>query len=236
VTTRTTDRRFTEPLYTVAEAARFVAVPASTLGTWSKGYVRRPVGRSAVQGAPIITSLPASVGNPTIPFGGLAEAMVLAAFRKSGVSLQHIRRAVDVLSREMGVEHALASRRLYTDGAKMLFDYADDRGDEELAGLTEVVSRQRVFSQVVRDYLRRIEYADDPWAVRVISPATARPVVVADPARAFGQPIFTAGAAPVESLESRIKAGDRPDEVADDFGVPLEDVAEYLHILLPVAA
>lgn len=234
--TKRNDRRFTEPLCTVAEAARFVAVPSSTFGTWSKGYVRRPVGRTVVQGAPIITSLAASPGHPTIPFGGLAEAMVLAAFRRSRVSLQHIRRAVDVLSHEMGIEHALASRRLYTDGASILFDYAGDRGDEELAGLTEVVSRQRVFSQVIRDYLSRIDYADDPWAVRIISPATARPVVVADPARAFGQPIFAAGAAPVESIESRIKAGDRPDDVAEDFGVPLQDVAEYLHILLPVAA
>ncbi len=232
----TRDRRFTEPVYTVAEAARFLGVPPSTLGTWSKGYVRRPADRPAVRGAPIITSVSADPGWPTIPFGGLVEAMVLAAFRTSGVSLQHIRRAVDVLAREMKIEHALASRRLYTNGAKILFDYADHRGDDELAGLTEVVSQQRVFSSVVRDYLRRIEYASDPWAVRVTSPATARPVVVADPARGFGQPIFVTGAAPVESVESRIKAGERPDEVAADFGVPLEDVAEYLHILLPVAA
>jgi uncharacterized protein (DUF433 family) len=149
-----TDPRFTDPLYTVAEASRFLGVPASTLGTWSKGYVRQPSGRSTVRGDPIITSIAKDPGEPTIPFGGLAEAMVLA----------------------------------------------------------------------------------DPWAVRVISPATARPIVVADPSRAFGQPIFATGAAPVESAESRIKAGERPDEVAADFGVPLEDVAEYLHILLPVAA
>lgn len=230
------DPRFSQPLYTVAEAARFLGVPPSTLGTWAKGYIRRPRGRAIVQGAPIITSVAADAGRPTIPFGGLAEAMVLAAFRESGVSLQHIRAAVDVLSREMGVEHALASRRLYADGAKVLFDYADERGDEELVGLTEVVSRQRVFAPVIQDYLRRIDYADDAWAVRITSPATARPVVVADPRRAFGQPIFARGAAPVESIESRIKAGERADEVAADFGVPLDDVAEYLHILLPLAA
>jgi uncharacterized protein (DUF433 family) len=162
--------------------------------------------------------------------------MVLTAFRRAGVSLQHIRAAVTVLSNEMGIEHALASRRLYADGAKVLFDYADGRGDEELLGLTEVVSRQRVFAPVVQGYLQRIEYADDRWAVRITSPATARPVVVADPERAFGQPIFAHGAAPVESIESRIRAGERADDVAADFGVPLEDVAEYLHILLPLAA
>lgn len=235
---KTTERdpRFSQPLYTVAEASRFLGVPSSTLGTWAKGYVRHPAGRPIVHGAPIITSIEAIPGSPTIPFGGLAEAMVLAAFRESGISLQHIRAAVDVLSREMGIEHALASRRLYADGAKVLFDYADERGDDELVGLTEVVSRQRVFAPVIQDYLRRIEYADDPWAVRITSPATARPVVVADPQRAFGQPIFARGAAPVESIESRIRAGDRADEVAADFGVPLDDVAECLHILLPLAA
>lgn len=230
------DRRFTVPLYTVAEAARFLAVPPSTLGTWSKGYVRRPAGRPTVHGAAIVTSLPAERGWPSIPFGGLAEAMVLAAFRRSGVSLQHIRLAVDVLSREMEVEHALASRRLYSDGAVILFDYADRQSDDELAGLTEVVSHQRVFSAVVRDYLERIEYGDDLWAVRVTSPATPRPVVEADPARAFGQPIFKRGAAPVESIESRIKAGEAIDHVAADFGVPADDVAEYLRVPLPVAA
>ena len=230
------DKRFTVPLYTLSEASRFLAVPASTLGTWAKGYVRRPSGRQEVHGDAIVTSLEAERGWPTIPFGGLAEAMVLAAFRRSGVSLQHIRRAVNVLEREIGVAHALASSRLYVDGAVILFDYADREGDEELAGLTQVVSRQRVFAPVVRDYLERIEYRDDPWAVRVASPATRRPVVVVDPSFAFGQPLFRHGMAPVESVESRIRAGESLDEVAADFGVPVDDVAEYLRVPLPAAA
>jgi hypothetical protein len=36
--------------------------------------------------------------------------------------MQRIRPAIDVLSQEVGLEHALASRRLYTDGAEVLFD------------------------------------------------------------------------------------------------------------------
>jgi hypothetical protein len=68
----------------------------------------------------------------------------------------------------------------------ILYDYAS-REDEELEGLTEVVSRQQVFSPTVAGYLRRIEYASDGWASTLISPATPRPVVVADPTRSFGQ-------------------------------------------------
>lgn len=37
--------------------------------------------------------------------------------------LQRIRPALDALDREFGVAHALASRRLYTDGAEVLYDH-----------------------------------------------------------------------------------------------------------------
>ncbi|CAN5248891.1 DUF433 domain-containing protein [soil metagenome] len=228
--------RFVAPLYTVAEAARFLGVPTSTLATWAKGYVRRPPGRAEVRGAPIISSVEAPRNFPVIPFIGLAEGMVLAAFRKAGVSLQHIREAVAILEREIGVEHALGSRRLYADGAVILFDYADAEHEEELAGLTEVVRRQRVFAPVVREYLKRIDYAPDGWAARLVSPATERPIVVADPARAFGRPIFIHGASRVEDVLDRWKAGDPLAEVAMDFGVPIEDVEDMLRVALPVAA
>jgi uncharacterized protein (DUF433 family) len=230
------DSRFTTPLYTVAEAARFLGVPSSTFSTWAKGYLRRPPGRPEVRGQPILTSFDAPRNFPTIPFAGLAEGMVLAAFRKSGVSLQHIREAVRILEQEIKLEHVLASQRLFTAGAVILYDYADAGDGDELAGLTEVVNRQRVFAPVVRDYLKRIEYSGDGWAMRLVSPATSRPIVTADPARAFGQPIFIHGAGRVEDVIDRWKAGDPLAEVAEDFGVPSEDVEDILRVALPIAA
>ena len=61
-------------------------------------------------------------------------------------------------------------------------------------------------------------------------------MVIVDPARSFGQPMFRHGGAPVDSVEGRIKAGESLDEVAADFGVPVDDVAEYLRVPLPAAA
>lgn len=236
MTNSNTEMRFDTPLYTLAEAARFLGVPTSTFATWAKGYVRRPPGRPSVVGKPIVTSVEAPRNYPSIPFIGLAEGMVLAAFRRGGVSLQHIRRAVSILDREIGIDHALASRRVYTDGAVILFDYADAEHVAELAGLTEVVSRQRVFASVVREYLQRIEYAKDGWAEQLASPATRDRIVVVDPRRAFGQPIFVRGAAPVESVVSRWRAGEPLADVARDFGVPPEDVEGYLRASVPLAA
>ena len=117
--TRTShDIRFDVPLYTVAEAARFLGVPSTSFRNWARGYRATFRTRQPVAGRPIVTSLDAARLHPSIPFIGLAEGFVVNAFRRAGVSLQHIRKAVAVLEREIGIDHALASRRLYTDGAK----------------------------------------------------------------------------------------------------------------------
>lgn len=230
------DTRFELPLYTISEAARFLGVSPATFGTWAHGYLRRFPGRRDVTGDPILTSFAAERGEPTIPFVGLAEGMVIAAFRKAGVSMQHLRKAVGVLEQEIGLDHALASRSLYTDGAVVLYDYAERVGDEEVADLTVVVSQQRVFADVVKEYLTRIEYGKDDWAARLISPATRQKVIQVDPRRSFGQPIFVHGAARVEDVIDRWKAGEHLSEVAEDFGVPFEDVEDYLRVAVPAVA
>lgn len=230
------DIRFDVPLYTVTEAARFLGVQPRTFANWSRGYKTTFATRPAVIGKPIVTAVAADRHYPSIPFVGLAEGMVIAAFRKAGVSMQHIRAAVAILEKEIGIAHALASRRLYTDGAKVLFDYAERQNDKELAGLTVVLSRQRVFAEVVKDYLTRIEYGTDDWAERLVSPATPGHTVVVDPTRSFGQPIFAHGAVRVEDVIDRWRAGEPLADVAQDFGVPIGDIEDYLRVAVPVAA
>lgn len=227
------DPRFTVPLYTVPEAARFLGVPATTFSHWARGYEVRFPDRKSVTKGPIVTASEGRGREPSIPFVGLAEGLVVSAFRRAGVSLQHIRRAVEVLDREIGIEHALASRQLYTDGASVLYDYVECEDDELL---THVVTQQRVFQKVVEGYLRRITYGGDGRPVRVVSPTTEREVIAVDPARAFGQPIFLHGAARVEDVIDRWKAGEPLSEVARDFGVPAEDVEDALRASLPLAA
>jgi uncharacterized protein (DUF433 family) len=134
----------------------------------------------------------------------------------------------------VGIQHALASEGLFTDGASVLYDYAESENDEEL--LTHVVTQQRVLADVVRDYLRLITYGSDGWPERLVSPATVRQVVVADPARSFGQPIFIRGAVRVENVLDRIRADERPQDVAEDFGVPVEDIEAVLSAELRRAA
>jgi uncharacterized protein (DUF433 family) len=232
--------RFSAPLYTVAEAARYLDVPTSTLATWAKGYRRRSAGRAHVTGAPVLTTVPAHGRGAVIPFVGLAEGLVLTAMRSAGVPLQRIRPALTRLDEELGLKHALASRRLYTDGAEVLYDYAE-RGEDENAAraareLVVVRSDQRVFNEVVDSYLRRLDFADDGYARLIRLPAYEVAEVLVDPNRGFGQPIFARGGARLEDALALFRAGEPLDVVADEYGVPRTELEDAVRIATRIAA
>jgi uncharacterized protein (DUF433 family) len=221
------DPRIRRAIFTLRETAGYLGVPKSTVHWWA----RPPDGKRS-----LITCFPRQGRQATVPFIGFAEAYVLSAFRRAGVPLQRIRPAVERLSSTIGIEHALASRRLYTDGAEVLYDYAFERGEGELGDLVVVRTQQRQFSQVVRDYLKRIHYAGDGWAasVRLATYGTAE--VVVDPNVAFGLPLVVHGGARVEDLVDRFRAGDSVAEIADDFRVPAEEVEDVIRVATRMAA
>jgi uncharacterized protein (DUF433 family) len=225
-----TDLRFDVPLYTLAEGARALDVPPATLQTWARGYVRRPTGKSEVTGEPVITDLGGPSGSPTIPFIGLAEGMVLAAIRKQGVPLQRIRPAIAVLQRELGIGHALASERLYTDGAEVLYDYAAHNGDESARELVVVRHGQRVFTDIVDAYLKRVTFADDGFAERLRLPQYQQAQVIVDPRFSFGHPSFVHGRARVADALERFQAGDSLEAVALEFGVPERELEDAVRV------
>lgn len=233
--------RFSQPLYTVAEAACYLDVPDSTLRSWVHGYRRRRGGLPHVSTEPVLTALPSSINRgPVIPFVGLAEGMVLAAMRHSGVPLQRIRPALARLSAEFGVGHALASQRLFTDGAEVLFDYAEHGADAPAAraarDLVVVRNGQRVFNEVVDFYLRRVEFADDGYARVITLPAYRVAQLVVDPARGFGQPVFARGGARLEDALAMFRAGESLEVVAEEYGMPLDQLEDAVRIATRVAA
>ena len=139
-----------------------------------------------------------------------------------------------MLASTIGVKHALASKRLYTDSAEVLYDYAYER-DEDLLELTVVRTGQRQFSELVRDYLRRIK-GDGGWPTGVRLPIYEHAEVVVDTRPAFGLPLVGHGGARVEDLVDRFVAGDTRADIADDFGVPEEEVEDVIRVATRAAA
>ncbi|MDQ3630735.1 MAG: DUF433 domain-containing protein [Actinomycetota bacterium] len=211
-------------LFTLRESAVYLGVPASTLHRWA-----RPVAQE-----PLVTVLPRAGRSATVPFVGFAEAFVLGALRSAGVPLQRIRPAVQRLSDEVRLEHALASERIYTDGAELIFDYASSSDDPAL--LTVVRTGQQHFAEVIHGYLSRITYGTDGWAEQLRLPAYATAEVIVDPQQAFGQPIVVRGGARAEDLVDRFQAGDGFGDIASDFGVSPDEVEDVIRVALRLSA
>jgi uncharacterized protein (DUF433 family) len=175
-----------------------------------------------------------------VPFIGLAEAYALAAFRSAGVPMQRIRPAIGALDGELGLEHALASRRLYTDGAEVLYDYAEHAGDtpegESARELVVVRNNQRVFSEIVEHYLRRIDFAPDGYAQLIRLPQYRVAEVTVDPDHAFGRPRFAHGGASVDDVIDLFRAGEPVDAVAGEFGLSRDEVEDAIRIVTRAAA
>jgi uncharacterized protein (DUF433 family) len=224
---RADDPRVARAIFTLRETAGYLGIPKSTVQWWA-----RPPGATSS----LITCFPSHGRQATVPFIGFAEAFVLASFRRAGVPLQRIRPAVEVLAREIGIEHALASRSLYTDGAEVLFDYASKHDEREVMDLVVVRTQQRQFVPVVRDYLKRIHYGGDGWADRVGLPIYSDAHVVVDPKVAFGLPLVIDGGARVEDLVDRFQAGDSVAEIASDFRVPPGQVEDVIRVATKAAA
>jgi uncharacterized protein (DUF433 family) len=221
---KTKDARISQPLYTIDEAASYLGVRPGTFRDWVKG---RPGSPSVVHSLPSVARREA-----TIPFVGLTEGLVVAAFRRAGGSMQYIRKAVEALKKDIDLEYALASKRLFAHGAQILWDHSDD---DEIRQLAEVVTKNRVFDEVVAGYLELITYGDE-LATQIVLPGTERPVVKVDPNIAFGQPVFLRGGSRMQDAVDRFVAGDSPESVARDFDVPEADLHEVLRARLRRAA
>ena len=155
---------------------------------------------------------------------------MLTAFRQTGVPLQRIRPALERLREDTGLDHALASSRLFSDGAEVLYNYAEQHpGNEALANLTVVLSGQRVLAGVVRDYLRLITFDSERWPSKLLLPGFHRAVLI-DPKKSFGRPIFVRGAVRVEDVLDRWRAGESFGALAADFGVPMEQIEDAARV------
>lgn len=216
------DAALTRPLYTLGEAAAIVDVRPSTLHRWARGYSFKGIDGKQNTSDALITTTGIGRG-AVVPFVGLAEAYVLAAFRTAGVPMQRIRPALARLEQEYGVAAALTSERLKTDGAEVLWEYKSEGGDAGVVDELVVVRNQQiVFRDVVQQYLRTITYRDG--RVAIIGLPRFRTQVIVDPLRNFGRPTIARRGVRVDDVLDRLSSGESIADVALDYGLQVDEV------------
>jgi hypothetical protein len=166
-------------LYTFPEAAKLTGLRLGRVREWFRGRlksaeVRRPVFQGDY--APVDTDY-------AISFFDLIDLYVAGQLREHGVSLQMVRKVYSKLEDELQSAHPFCRKELLTDGKKVFTRGLDRHGQEEL---TEVLTRQGVFPQVLLPFLRRIDY--DRVKLLALRWRIADKVLV-DPTVCFGKPV-----------------------------------------------
>lgn len=217
------------PLYTQPQAAKIIDVRPETLRNWARGYAYKTLG-GVVEAFPMITTTGSGSGQvPSVPFLGLAEAYVLAAFRAAGVPMQRIRPAIQWLDEHIGLPAALASERLKTDGAEILYDFsrrsgsAGDRVQEDIGDLVVVRNQQRVFAPMVSRYLQTISYGRG-YVELIRLPQYEQVDVTVDPRINSGRPTIARRGLRVADVVSRLAAGESDEQVAADYALTTDEV------------
>jgi uncharacterized protein (DUF433 family) len=206
--------RLNVPAYRVFEAARYARTTQQTIGNWERLHGNRA---SAVS---------QRVEREGLSYLQLIEIGVVAAMRKSGVTLEKIRQAREYLCAEFNVDFPFARYRFKTDGKTLLMDYDQvARSDKDkLLALNE--NGQLAWNEILSALLHEFEYDGEIGTVLRWRVAGYDSPVRLDPRIAFGAPHVNGVATWV--LRERWKSGESLRDIAEDYELPLDAVAAAL--------
>lgn len=158
-------------VYSLSEAARYTLAPRERVRDWFTS--QDPERPSLLE--PDYDSVDSRYA---ISFYDLIDLYVVVGLRNAGLSLRKIRKNYETLEDKLETKHPFCHRDIFTDGRSVFV------GGE--GSVSEVMTEQRHFFDVMEPYLARIEYHS---RTRLARRWTIFDGVVIDPRYAFGKPV-----------------------------------------------
>jgi uncharacterized protein (DUF433 family) len=209
------------PLMAVPEAARQLAIPASTLKDWLNGRGHHP---------PVLRDSVSETASVT--WGEMVEALYLRRYRRQGVSLQRLRPFIQAARVQFGIRYPLATLRPFVgDGRRLLLELQEQFGlPEDLRVVYELRTGQLELDYRAQSYLEQVVFDDD---TKVATQIRHGELVVNDPQ-------VSSGAATVRGIRTEVilealDTGAHPREIAQDYGLPIRYVIAALEHELSAA-
>jgi uncharacterized protein (DUF433 family) len=206
--------RLTVPAYRVFEAARYARTSQQTIGNWERLGGKR------------VAAVSKRGEREGLSYLQLIEVGVVAAMRKSGVTLKRIRQAREYLRKEFNADYPFARYRFKTDGKTLLMDYdqvAKSTKDKLLA-LNEY--GQLAWNEVLNALLHEFEYDEAIGTVLRWRVGGYESPVRLDPRIAFGAPHVNGIATWV--LRERWRSGESLRDISKDYQIPSQAVLAAL--------
>jgi len=207
--------RLNVPAYRVFEAARYARTSQQTIGNWERIRGNR-IGAISTRGE-----------REGLSYLQLIEVGVVAAMRKSGVTLEKIRQAREYLCSEFETDFPFARYRFKTDGKSLLMDYDQvaKSDKDKLLALNE--NGQLAWNEILSALLHEFDYDSEIGTVIRWRVAGYDSPVRLDPRIAFAAPHVNGVATWI--LRERWKSGESLADIAEDYELPLDQVSSALH-------
>jgi uncharacterized protein (DUF433 family) len=206
--------RLTVPAYRVFEAARYARTTQQTIGNWERIRSNR---------AGAVSKRDQREG---LSYLQLIEVGVVAAMRKSGVTLERIRQAREYLCNALDTQYPFAHYRFKTDGRFLFMDYDQivKSDKDKLLALNE--NGQLAWNEILSALLHEFEYDTEVGTVLRWRVDGYDSPVRLDPRIAFGAPHVNGIATWV--LRERWKSGESLADIAEDYELPQHFVVAAL--------
>jgi uncharacterized protein (DUF433 family) len=204
----------------MAEAARYLSIPAPTIRAWFLGldYPRqylKPVIRKAVP------------DDRRLSFSNLVEAHVLRALRTNhGISMADVRKAIGDVQDSLGIDRLLISPKLKAPAGRMFLDLYSELIELPMSGQTVIRS---VFEHHLKAVVHDPEGAPIklyPWMPDPLG--KARTTIMIDPEVSFGTPVTAYRGISTAVLTDMVDAGVGLEDLATEYGLSSEEVGDAI--------
>lgn len=214
-------------LYDVREAARLASTKPQSIRRWLSGYSAQGTFHEPLWHPPVDID-----GDLTLDFRDLMEVRAVTTFRRCGIGLQTLRRAILKASIIVNHDRPLSTRQFKTDGARIFFEEVDPVTGEKR--IEDIFTGQRQMREVIQQTLMGIDFVDDVpdrwW------PRGRRGGVVLDPRRSFGQPIEFDTSIPTKTLARAAEVEGSAQAAAGLYEVPIRAVRRAIKFERELAA
>lgn len=209
------------PLYTYADASRYLGLPKSTASYWARGG--STTGKKGQQEffEPVISAHPEG----GLTFFNLVELHALKALRRiHEISLKNIRNALAHAEQQLGIDRLLLSDSLSTHGGDVFITYLGDTVNLSRGG-------QMAIKDILERYLKRVERNDSLIPVKLYPEfegvGNDKPVVI-DPNVSFGKPTVTGTSIHTGVIVYRIDVGETIEDLMNDYDISQETIENVI--------
>lgn len=228
--TQTAEKRahiFDTPAYPASEAARILNLSVNTVRAWCFGQNYRSTAGKPKRFQAVIQT--ADMKGKLLSFTNLCELHVLSAIRRHHkISLPKVRESMAYLRLKLDADRPLIDRQFHTNGIDLFVEHASHllnvsrQGQEALRGDFE-----QALARIERDR-QGSPIRLFPFSRTSASDKEQPKSVVIDPRLSFGRPVLSSAAIRTDVIMERFGAGDSVAEMARDYGVDEEEIAEAL--------